>query len=121
MSETGSLQDCRILVVEDDFVIAQVVLDVLEEAGAVPLGPIGTVESALAFIDANATSLDRVVLDLDLHGRKSYPVAERLAALNVPFVFASGYSHDTVDSAYRTYPHCEKPIRRATLLGLLAA
>jgi CheY-like chemotaxis protein len=114
MPTAEPLQGCRILVVEDDYLIAEIVLELLQEAGATPLGPIGTVDAAMAYIETHGDSLDHVILDLDLHGRKSYPIAQQLAALNLPFVFVSGYSRDTIETSYRNFPHCEKPIRAAT-------
>jgi CheY-like chemotaxis protein len=118
---TKSLLGSRILVIEDDFLIAEVVLELLSEAGAHALGPIGTVEDGLSFIAEHAHSLDHVILDLDLHGRKSYPIARMLAGLKLPFIFVSGYSPDTVESPFRGFPHCEKPIRSAALLKMLCA
>ena len=85
------------------------------------MGPIGTVDDALAYVETHSDSLDHVILDLDLHGEKSYPVAERLAALKLPFVFLSGYSRESIETTYRSYPHCEKPIKAGALLGMLAA
>jgi hypothetical protein len=84
------------------------------------LGPIGSVSGALAFIGDNRQQFDHVILDLDLHGEKSYPVARQLVAIKCPFMFVSGYSRDSIESAYRIYPHCEKPIRADTLLGMRA-
>jgi DNA-binding response OmpR family regulator len=118
---TKPLLGSRILVIEDDFMVAEVVLDVLTEAGAQVLGPIGTVEDGLSFISEHADSLDHVILDLDLHGRKSYPIARLLAGLQLPFVFVSGYSRESVETPYRSFPHCEKPIRSAALLKMLCA
>jgi DNA-binding response OmpR family regulator len=115
------LRGSRILVIEDDYLIAEIVLELLTEAGATPLGPIGTVDDALAYIDTHSELFDHVILDLDLHGQKSYPIAKRLAALALPFVFVSGYSLDSIETPYRCFPHCEKPIRAGDLLGMLAA
>jgi CheY-like chemotaxis protein len=121
MSGTESLQGCRVLVIEDDFLIAELVLDLLEAAGASVAGPIGTVGEAMCFIETHGRSVDHVILDLDLHGKKTYPIASRLVALKIPFIFVSGYSRESIETPYRRFPHCEKPIRAADLLGLMAA
>jgi CheY-like chemotaxis protein len=118
-SETppGVLDGLRILLVEDDFLVGQVIMELLEDAGATVLGPLGSVEQALAFIAEKAGSFDRAVLDLNLHGRKSYPVADALLRMEVPFVFTTGYGLEAIDPAYRSHPHCMKPITRAALLA----
>jgi CheY-like chemotaxis protein len=120
MVNAGSLAGCRILVIEDDFLVGQVILDLLEDEGAEVLGPIGAVDEAIAFVAEQATMLDRVVLDLNLHGVKSYPVADELVRRNVPFVFMTGYGKDALDEAHRAYPHCIKPVTRAALLAALS-
>jgi CheY-like chemotaxis protein len=120
MPNTGSLAGCRILVVEDDFLVGQVILDLLEDEGAEVLGPIGAVDEAVTFVAEQTETFDHVVLDLNLHGVKSYPVADELARRNIPFVFMTGYGKDALDVAHRDCPHCIKPITRATLLAALS-
>ena len=120
MLNAGSLAGCRILVIEDDFLVAEVVLDMLEDEGAEVLGPIGAIDEAVAFVAEQVTTFDHVVLDLNLRGVKSYPVADELARRNVPFVFMTGYDKGALDEAYRDYPHCTKPITRVELLAALA-
>ena len=60
------------------------------------------------------------LLDFNLHGIKSYPVAEFLARRVIPFVFMTDYGRDALDKAYRDCPHCVKPITRAALLAALS-
>ena len=100
--------------------MALTTLDVLEQAGATVLGPVGSIEEAVAFIATHAGSFDRVVLDLNLHGRRSYPVADALIDRGVPFVFTTGYDLSALDDSYRRYPHCVKPVMPAKLVSLLA-
>lgn len=119
MPNAGSLAGCRILVIEDDFLVAQVILGMLEDEGAEVLGPIGAIDEAVAFVTEQLTAFDHVVLDLNLHGVNSYPVADELARRNVPFVFMTGYDKGALDEAHRDYPHCTKPITRVELLAAL--
>jgi len=121
MPNAGSLAGCRILVIEDDFLVGQVIFDMLEEEGAEVLGPVGAVDEAVAFVAEQATMFDRVVLDLNLHGIKSYAVADALARQNIPFIFMTGYGKDALDEAYRNYPHCIKPVTRADLVTALGS
>ena len=78
MPNDGQLAGSRILVIEDDFPVGEIILLMLEDEGAQVLGPVGSVDEALAFIAEQAQMPDRVVLDLNLHGVKSYPVADAL-------------------------------------------
>ena len=100
---------------------SQVLCDILEDAGAEVLGPIGWLKDALAFIADNSAVLDCVILDLNLHEETSYPIADALMERKIPFVFATGYGADAVDSRYRSNARCEKPITTSALLAALAS
>jgi DNA-binding response OmpR family regulator len=119
METSDMLKDRHILVVEDDYLIAEIVVDYLEEAGAKVVGPIGVVDEALAFIETNSGKLDGAVLDVNLHGKKSYPIADALLARNVAFVFATGYGAEAVAEQYRNFPRCEKPFNEEVLIAKL--
>jgi DNA-binding LytR/AlgR family response regulator len=120
MEAATALLGRRILIVDDDYLIALVVIDFLEEAGAEILGPLGQADEAIAFIEANGTAIDGAVLDVNLHGAKSYPVADALEAHEIGFIFATGYGADALDGDYRKYPRCEKPFNELTLVATLA-
>ncbi|MES2814304.1 MAG: response regulator [Pseudomonadota bacterium] len=79
----------RILVVEDEFLIASVLCDMLEDSGAVVLGPAATVAEAMQMLHDNP--VDAALLDMNLNGQWSDPVAEDLQARRIPFVFTTGY------------------------------
>ena len=81
----------RVLVVEDEPIVAMLLENQLAEAGAVVLGPAGSVGEALRLIDAAAAEggLSGAVLDIELDGTGVAPVADRLAALGVPFLFVT--------------------------------
>ncbi|MBR0653914.1 response regulator [Plastoroseomonas arctica] len=119
MSGRVELAGLRILVVEDDFFIAMDMAELLRSHGAEVLGPIGRVDEAVAFVEEHHGGLDAVVLDMNLHGLKTYPVADALIEQGVPFVFTTGYSADAVDLAYREHPRCEKPVNTKALLHAL--
>lgn len=116
-----ALRNLRILIVEDDYLVAQIVTEFLEDAGAEIVAQIGWIDEAVAFIHEHGKTIDSAVVDLNLHGRKSYPVADALTANGVTFVFATGYGGAAVDTPYGDHPRCEKPFTQARLVAALQA
>ncbi|TIQ25766.1 MAG: response regulator, partial [Mesorhizobium sp.] len=88
MNKSAPLSGLRILVVEDTFLVALDLSDELTDAGCDVVGPAPSVQEALEQIDG--VELDGAVLDVNLHGERSFPLAEHLAARDVPFVFLTG-------------------------------
>ena len=111
------IQGKRILVVEDEFIVAAMVCDILEDAGAEPIGPFGRVSDALQAISLQ--SFDAAVLDWNLHGESSEPVAHALSERGVPFVIATGYG--AVDGTFSARPILGKPYVPQVLLNRIAA
>jgi CheY-like chemotaxis protein len=119
MDTASVLNGQRILVIEDDYFGAQALVALLKACGAETVGPIGWVQEAVAFVNGQAEAFDRALLDINMHGEKSYPIADALLAHGKQFVFTTGYGADAVDENYRHHPRCEKPFNRDTLLSLL--
>lgn len=97
----------RILVVEDEALIAMLVEDALLDAGAHVLGPAATVEEALALFQSGDP--EAAVLDINLAGQVSTPVADALADHGVPFVVATGYGAAGLPERHRSVPVLAKP------------
>jgi DNA-binding response OmpR family regulator len=116
------LQGLRILIVEDEPLVARLMKDELLEAGAGVIGPAGSVEHALLLIDAAAADrgLDAAVLDFNLDGVVVLPVADHLAALGVPFLFATGYGEGCDRGLHTAMPVLAKPFGPHTLLSALS-
>jgi CheY-like chemotaxis protein len=108
----------RVLLVEDEMLVAWLIEDMLADLGCAVIGPASSVNQALAMIDAEA--IDAAVLDLNLNGQMGYPVADALAAHGVPFVISTGYDKDTLPDDYRACPVLQKPIHRSELSDTLA-
>jgi CheY-like chemotaxis protein len=109
---------CRVLVVEDEMIVAWLLEDMLADLGCAVVGPAGSVNQALAMIDAEA--IDVAVLDVNLNGQTSYPIADALTAHGVPFVFSTGYDKDRLLDDYRTFPVLQKPFHQSELGDALA-
>lgn len=109
----------RILVVEDEYLIADDLRDALVAAGAEVVGPIATVADAIACVDAG-TVLDAAVLDINLRGAMVYPVADGLAARGIPFLFATGYDAGSLPDRFATAVRLEKPVKAAKLADVIA-
>lgn len=108
----------RFLVVEDDYLIAMLVTEWMEAAGAVVVGPAPTVEKALAFIETDV--VDAAILDVNLgHGRTVYPVADKLSAIGVPYMFATGDVMMAIADAYKHQPRVEKPFSETAFICAL--
>ena len=108
----------KVLVVEDEMIVAWLLEDMLVDLGCAIVGPANSVNQALAMIDAEA--FDAAVLDVNLDGQMSYPVADALTARGMPFVFSTGYDKDTLRDGYRTFPVLQKPFHRSELGDALA-
>lgn len=113
-----SLAGRRILVVEDEAIVAMLVEDLLDELGCVVVGPAARIEDALRCIESD--EIDAAVLDVNLYGERSYPVADALAARNLPFVFVTGYGQSGLDREYRDRPVVQKPFTLEVLQSALA-
>jgi CheY-like chemotaxis protein len=114
----SSFSGRRVLVVEDEMIVAWLLEDMLADLGCVVVGPAASINQALAIVDAEA--IDAAVLDVNLEGQMSYPIADALAARGVPFVFSTGYDKDRLLEGYRTFSVLQKPFRRSQLVDALA-
>lgn len=113
----AALKGRRILLVEDEYLIDYMQRG-LEAAGSDVIGPAPSVEDALALIAQE--SVDGAVLDFNLGGEKSYPVADALQARGIPFLFATGYDAGDILPAWQHVRRLEKPIDVATIARVLS-
>ena len=102
------LAGLRVLVVEDELMIAALWETVLTEAGCEVVGPFARVRLALQAI-AREPAIDAALLDVQLHGETVLPVADALAERGVPFLFATGYGADGAPARYCDRPVLTKP------------
>lgn len=103
----------RVLVVEDESLIAMLVEDGLETLGYEVVGPVGTVDAALRIVEQ--TPFDLALLDINLGGKQSFPIAEALESRGIPYVFLTGYDRSSLPLAFQHRFGLQKPFRMSAL------
>jgi PAS domain S-box-containing protein len=103
----------RVLLVEDEALVAMMIQECLAEFGYQVVGPIATATEAAA--KAREGHFEAAVLDINLGDGAVYPIADVLTARGVPFVFITGYDADSVEPRFRNVPILQKPIEREML------
>jgi DNA-binding response OmpR family regulator len=98
----------RILLVEDEIIIAMLMTDDLTDAGYEVVGPVGRLEQAVDM--AKRQTFDLAVLDGNLHGEKVFPVADVLVGRGIPFLFLTGYSSNDMPKRFFKHTVLQKPI-----------
>ena len=108
----------RVLVVEDESLVAKLLETILEDMGCSPVGPVATVDEGLAMVAAE-TSLDAALLDVNVAGREVFPIAEALKARGVPFIFSTGYGEGGLPDAWRGQATVQKPFTESAIRDAL--
>ena len=106
---SSSVRGRRVLVVEDEYILAEDLREELEREGAEVLGPVPTVEEALELLRSTPKPY-MAILDINLQGEMAWPVADLLRDMGVPFIFATGYDVKAIPSEYADVTRAEKPI-----------
>lgn len=116
-----SIAGARLLIVEDEALVALMVEDMLADLGCVVVDVAGTVSRGVTLVTDPGLAIDGAILDVNLGGEKVYPVAEALAAKGVPFIFATGYGLAGIAESFAHVPALAKPYDlRALEEGLTA-
>jgi CheY-like chemotaxis protein len=118
------LPGLRVLIVEDEALVALQLEDMLADLGCAIIGPASRVGQALDLLGRQ--TVDAAVLDLNVGGELVYPVADALAHRGLPYIFATGYGASGVAMPYRRRPVLQKPflqsdLRKAMLTSLMEA
>ncbi len=115
MVASPQLTGLRLLLVEDEAMVAMMVEDMLTALGCVVVDVAGTVSRGLALAANSTLELDGAILDVNLGGEKVYPIAQALAMRGVPFIFSTGYSLSGIASDYAHVPILPKPYEQDDL------
>ncbi len=113
----GILDGKRILVAEDEYLLADDLIQVLRSAGATPVGPVATVRQAEARLAEGG--IDAALLDMNLRGETAFDLACRLTDEGVPCVIVSGYSEQALPPLIAGLPRLEKPINPRGVIRIL--
>jgi two-component sensor histidine kinase/ActR/RegA family two-component response regulator len=108
----------RVMIVEDEALVAMVVSDAMTELGYQVVGPFSRPPDAIAAVKEN--DIAAAILDINLAGTLVYPVAEELTSRGIPFVFVTGYGIESIDRRFADIPVLQKPIERETLQRIFA-
>jgi DNA-binding NtrC family response regulator len=108
----------RVLVVEDEYLIAVEVVHTLIEAGCIVVGPFASVREALAA--SKIENVDLALLDVNVAGEMVFPVAYFLEEAGTPFLFATGYGQAVLPLDRPNWEACPKPFTSRELTGRLA-
>ena len=116
------LAGLRVLLVEDEILVAMLLEDMLIEAGCEIVGPARSLSTAQQLLEVDGA--DMAVLDVNIVGEPVYPFADTLAARNIPFLLVTGYAMNDIAPQLRDRPVLRKPFRyqefRKALRGLRA-
>ncbi|MCB8873784.1 response regulator [Acidisoma silvae] len=119
MDQESRLSGLRVLVLEDEALLAMLLEDVLDDFGCVVIGPFSQNDEALAFLAAEPGGCDMAILDVNVAGHRSDAVAAVMDQLGLPFVFSTGYDESGLDERWRDKPCLRKPFRPADVEQLL--
>ena len=101
-----TLRGVKVLLLEDDFLINTATADLLQEFGC-EVTALFDVREALEALEEDRPKV--AVLDINIRGQNSYPVADRLHQLNIPIVFLTGYEEPSLEGPWSKHPVCRKP------------
>jgi CheY-like chemotaxis protein len=121
MSDDNSdrLAGLRVLVIEDETLVAMLLEDMLGDIGCQVVGPVPRISKALEIATDPTVALDVAILDVNVAGEEVFPVAEALAGRGVPFAFATGYGDSGVRDPWRNRPVLQKPFRQEQITEVL--
>ncbi|MGE8258299.1 MAG: response regulator [Stenotrophomonas sp.] len=109
----------RVLIVEDEPTLRMVLEQAIGQLGYNVCGTAQDLATALAVVER--ATFDLAVLDVNLNGTESYPVADRLAGLGVPFLFTTGFGANRLPDRFKSAALLEKPFRLKEIAAALQA
>lgn len=119
MAGTTSLEGMRVLIVEDEYMIADDLAAALQKSGGETVGPVSTIGQAEELL--RKRPVDAAIIDFNLRGEMAAEFIERLAATGLPCLIVSGYGSDALPESVADVPRLEKPVSAASVLRALSS
>jgi DNA-binding NtrC family response regulator len=116
MGHGAELSAMRILVVEDEILVAMSLADLLADSGFAAAGPVSSVEQGMQLVEQEA--IDGAILDINLRGEMVFPLADALAERSIPFVYVTGYGK-LLRACNHGRPVLQKPYNNQQLLKII--
>jgi DNA-binding response OmpR family regulator len=116
LEEHQQLLDTRVLIVEDEYLIMDELKRIVEAAGGIVVGAHGNLDDDV--FERSAISSD--IIDINIRGKMSYPLADVLRERGVPFIFATGYDFDGIPEKFALVSRIQKPFDAQELVNVLA-
>ena len=111
------LSNARILIVEDEYYLADDLARALTRQGAEVVGPVGALDEAEILVGQG--NFDCAILDINLRGEMAFPLADRLEAKGIPFIVASGYNSAAIPERFLAFPRIEKPFNPTEVIAAI--
>lgn len=115
---TQPLAGRRVLIVEDESLVAMLLETILEDMGCIPVGPASNIDDGMAMA-TDGQDLDAALLDVNVAGRQVFPVAQALKDRGIPFVFSTGYGESGLPDEWRGQATLQKPFTEAAVRDAL--
>jgi CheY-like chemotaxis protein len=112
-----NLQGIRLLIIEDEALVAMFIEDILSEMGCETVDILTSLPDAVSRVDG--VNFDAVILDVNLGGERTYSLAERLIEKHIPFIFSTGYGVSGIPDNLHNVPIIQKPFQKSDLENAL--
>lgn len=119
MSDLPACNGARILLLEDEPLVSMALEDALLDLDCIVLGPFLHLDDATDYVRRHAAGIDLAILDINIHGERSFGLADLLVQLNIPFFFSTGYDEAGIDWRWRAWPNLGKLFTRARLAKMI--
>jgi CheY-like chemotaxis protein len=110
---TKNFDGLRVFLVEDESLITMLLVDMLADIGGIVVGVASRLDEAIE--KASSLTFDVAILDVNLNGCRTYPVAEAISRRGVPFILGTGYEPDGLSEDFRSVPIMQKPFQQSDL------
>jgi DNA-binding response OmpR family regulator len=120
MTHSHRLLDKVFLIVEDEYLTASMLTTALEDAGARVIGPVSNAKAAFELLEREGADIDAAILDVNLNGVMDFSIADHLASISIPVVFATGYHWNSLPDRFAATLCFDKPYDERAIIEALS-